>query len=48
MKESGLFGMSESMLQNMWTKAEGLVASDGHIVKVPWSGDAKERLVYCL
>ncbi len=44
-EECGVTRVAESTLQNMWTKAERLVKSDGHVIKVPWSDDVKARLV---
>ena len=38
----GITNVAESTLRSVWTKAETL---DGHIIKVPWSGDEKDRLV---
>ena len=34
-----------STLRNIWSKAEKLIKSDGHIIKVPWLSDEMARLV---
>ncbi len=44
-EECGVTSVAMSTLRNMWTKAERLVKSDGHVIKVPWSDDVKSRLV---
>ena len=43
--DCGLAGLADSMLQNMWAKAERQVNSDGHIIRVPWSSDVYDWLV---
>ena len=44
-EESGLNGIADCTLQGMWAKAEKLVMTNGHILKVPWSSDHMARLV---
>lgn len=43
--ESGIKGLAKATLQDMWTKAEVLVKSNGYIIQVPWIDDPKARLV---
>ena len=43
-EECGITSISESTLRNIWSKARKLVL-DGHVMKVPWSSDSKDRLV---
>lgn len=38
-------GVAESTIRSIWKKAEVLVKTHGHIIKVPWSDDQKDRLV---
>lgn len=44
-ENAGLSTISYSTLSNIWNKAEKLVLSEGHILKVPWLLDEKARLV---
>jgi len=37
--------VSHSTLRNIWSKAENLIKSDGHIIKVPWLCDDMARLI---
>lgn len=41
----GITTVSLPILQGMWKKAENLVQCTGDILKLPWSSDAKARLV---
>ena len=47
-EEAGLTNIAECTLRNMWAKAEKLVSTDRHILKVPWSKDPKARMVKSL
>jgi hypothetical protein len=38
-------GISSQTLQRIWKKAEQLLSSDNHIMKIPWLTDQKARLV---
>lgn len=38
-------GVAESTIRSIWKKAEVLVKTHGHIIKVPWSDDQKDRLI---
>ena len=44
-EDCGITQIPFPTLNNMWNKAERLVQADGAILKVPWSPDAKARLV---
>ena len=44
-EECQIHNISLSTLQNIWSKAEKLIRSDGHIIKVPWLHDDQARLV---
>ena len=44
-ENAGLSMISYSTLSSMWNKAEKLVLSEGHILKVPWLSDEKARLI---
>lgn len=43
--ECEITSVSQSTLRNIWSKAEQLIRSDGHIIKVPWVSDNMARLV---
>ena len=43
--ECEVTSVSLSTLRNIWSKAEQLIRSDGHIIKVPWLSDDMARLV---
>ena len=43
--ECEITNVSQSTLRNIWSKAEKLIKSDGHIIKVPWLSDDMARLV---
>ena len=44
-EERQIRNISLSTLQGIWSKAEKLIKSDGHIIKVPWLQDDQARLV---
>ena len=44
-EECQIRNISLSTLQGIWSKAEKLIKSDGHIIKVPWLQDDQARLV---
>ena len=44
-EKSGVTAIAPSTLNNIWKKAEVLVASEGHIINAPWLSDEKARLV---
>ena len=45
LKQCRITKIPHQTLKNMWSKAERLVRANGTILKVPWSSDAKARLV---
>ena len=40
-ENAGLSSVMLSTLTTMWKKAENLIQSEGHILKVPWLSDEK-------
>lgn len=44
-EECQIDNIALSTLQNIWSKAEKLIRSEGHIIKVPWLDDKQARLV---
>ena len=43
--ECEITSVSRSTLRSIWSKAEQLIRSEGHIIKVPWLSDDMARLV---
>ena len=43
--ECEITNVSQSTLRNLWSKAEKLIKSDRHIIKVPWLSNDMARLV---